>query len=371
MRVGLIIYGSLQTVSGGYLYDRKLVASLQEHGDEVEIFSQPWRAYPRRLTDNLSPSFLRRLRQAPLDLLLQDELNHPSLFWLNRRLRPTARYPIVSIVHHLRSQEARPAWQNQLYRLIERRYLASADGFICNSAASLRAVADLVGDDRPAVVAPPAGDRWPDVPSRAQIEARAHLPGPLRLIFIGNLIPRKGLRTLLQAFSRLPEGAATLTVVGDPALDPTYAATCRRQAKAAGLGLTVKFRDSLADDELANELRNHQVLAVPSSYEGFGIVYLEAMGFGLPAIGAAAGGAGEIIRAGENGFLIPPGDAAALAACVERLSADRDLLATMSLAARRSFEAHPTWAQTTVAIRRFLGEIVGYHRLHLPMAAGQ
>jgi hypothetical protein len=63
-----------------------------------------------------------------VDLLLQDELNHASLFLLNRRLRKEVRYPLVSIVHHLRSSERRPTWQNTLYRRIERNYLESMDG---------------------------------------------------------------------------------------------------------------------------------------------------------------------------------------------------------------------------------------------------
>lgn len=389
MLLGLIIYGSLQTVSGGYLYDRRLVEHLQRQGDQVEIFALPWGGYTRHLADNLSISLLRTLRGARIDILLQDELNHASLFWLNRRLRSTTSYPIVSIVHHLRSSEvtaARRAWQNvwqaKLYHQIERRYLASVDAFVCNSAATYREVARALAQPRagagkgkrqskPHVVAPPAGDRWQISLSKAQIEARAHAPGPLRVLFVGNLIPRKGLHILLEALAcaALPTGAVSLTVVGNPQVDPTYSAAVRRQAEQLHLGgdeykVRVAFRGSLSDAELGNEFASHQVLAVPSSYEGFGIVYLEGMGFGLPAIAGAAGGAGEIIRDGENGFLlgdayIAGGDDTAsppdrLAAYLARLSADRDLLARMSLAARRRFEAWPTWEETAAVTRRFL-----------------
>ncbi len=369
MRVGLIIYGSLQTVSGGYLYDRKLVEHLRHYGSQVEVFSQSWRsgnesiAYARRLADNLSTSFLRSLRLAKVDILLQDELNHPSLFWLNRRLLPAISYPIVAIVHHLRSSEVRPAWQNRFYRLIERRYLASVDGFVCNSTATLDQVTQLVGNGKPSLIARPAGDRWQEAEdgehgarplSKAQLEARAYMPGPLRVLFVGNLIPRKGLHTLLTAFSLLPPETATLTVVGDAGVDLAYAAACRYQVKRLNIAHRVAFRGRLPDAELEHELRSHQVLAAPSSYEGFGIVYLEGMGFGLPAIATSAGGAGEIVSDGENGFLLAPGDASALAGCLRRLHADRSLLARMGLAARRRFEAHPTWEETGTAIRRFL-----------------
>ena len=129
MRIGLLIYGPLETLSGGYLYDRKLVDYLLRQGDQVEVISLPWRNYLRHLGDNLSRSLLRDLEQQRLDILLQDELNHPSLFYLNHRLKRRTSYPVISIVHHLLSSEDRPAWQNRLYEFIERRYLSSVDGF--------------------------------------------------------------------------------------------------------------------------------------------------------------------------------------------------------------------------------------------------
>ena len=86
MRIGLLIYGSLETVSGGYLYDRKLVEYLRRRRVEVEIVSLPWVGYGRSLFHNFSPPLYRQLHDAPYDLLLQDELNHPSLFLLNRWL---------------------------------------------------------------------------------------------------------------------------------------------------------------------------------------------------------------------------------------------------------------------------------------------
>src|SRR5512138_1993944 len=125
MKIGFVIYGSLDTLSGGYLYDRKLVEYLRSQGDTVEIISLPWRNYLSHLTDN----FHVRL-PLNLDILIQDELNHPSLICANRGRHP---YPIVSLVHHLRCSELRSPWQNTFYRVVERKYLQSVDGFIFNS----------------------------------------------------------------------------------------------------------------------------------------------------------------------------------------------------------------------------------------------
>ena len=158
MHIGLIIYGSLDTVSGGYLYDRQLVAHLREQGHTVEVISLPWRNYARHLQDNFSQPLLDQLNAAPFDILLQDELNHPSLFKLNGRLK--ANYPIISIVHHLRVSEAHSPWQMPLYEAVEQSYLQSVDGFIFNSDTTRLVVERWLEEKRPYVVAPPAGNQF-------------------------------------------------------------------------------------------------------------------------------------------------------------------------------------------------------------------
>jgi glycosyltransferase involved in cell wall biosynthesis len=359
VRVGLIIYGSLRTVSGGYLYDRLLVERLEREGDTVEIISLPWRDYGRHLADNLSGALLRRLAAGRFDVLLQDELNHPSLAWLNGRLRARAGYPIVAIVHHLRACEAWPAWQAALYRWVERRYLRTLDGYIFNSQTTRREVERLAGAGRPAVVALPGGDRLRPAVDAAMVQARARAAGPCRLVFVGNVIPRKGLHTLIAALGRLDRSDWRLSAVGSLTVDRAYAAALRRQIARADLGGQVELLGGVTDDELARRLAAGHLLAVPSTSEGFGIVYIEAMGFGLPVIATAAGAAGEIVADGETGYLVPPADPVALADRLGRLMRDRARLAELGLAALRRYAAHPSWADTTGAIRRFLVQVAG------------
>ena len=357
MRIGLIIYGSLDTISGGYLYDRNLVGHLRGAGDTVDVISIPWRNYARCLSDNFSRDLYRRLRQASLDVLLQDELNHPSLFALNRRLRGRIRYPIFSVVHHLRCAEAHPARVNWLYRWIERQYLASVDGFVFNSETTRRTVCDTLRVDQTellrSVVAYPAGDRFASDLTVEAITRRAHEPGALRLVFVGNLISRKGLHVLLGALARLPTDTWQLAVIGNPHVDEDYTSLVQRQIAAQHL-THVQLAGALPDSELAKTLAASQVLVVPSDYEGFGIVYLEGMGFGLPAIATTSGGAREIIADGENGFLIPPNDPMTLADRLESLLRDRARLAQMSLAARERFRRQPRWSESMGRIREML-----------------
>lgn len=358
MRVALVLYGDLDFISGGFLYDRMLLDYLRRQGEEVKIISLPWRSYPGGLLDNLSPVLTRRLKNIRADVILQDELAHPSLFWLNRRLLGSGRPPLVAIVHHLRCSEARAPWQNRLYRLVERRYLSSVSGFIFNSRATQDSVEALVGRGKPSVLALPAADRFTVRLTKENLAARAGEPGPLRLLFLGNVIPRKGLHTLLEALARVPREGWRLTVVGGLEVDRAYVQQIQGQIDAAGLRGQVEFTGTLKEEELASRLARSQVLAVPSSYEGYGIVYLEGMAFGLPALATTAGGAREIITSGRDGFLIAPGDAETLAGHIKTLGDDRDLLLKMSLNAQARFAAHPTWEDAGASTHRFLQSLV-------------
>jgi glycosyltransferase involved in cell wall biosynthesis len=355
MKLGFLIYGSLDTLSGGYLYDRKLVKYLRAMGDTVEIISLPWRNYSAHLTDNL------HFRLPPdLDLLIQDELNHPSLLSANRRPHPPApdrEYPVISLVHHLRSSEQRPAWQNWFYRLIEKLYLQSVDGFIFNSKATRDVVNGLVENGKPHIIAYPPTDRFGQGMTESEIETRAKEPGPLRILFLGNVIHRKGLHTLLEAVSFQPS-AFSLDVVGSLNSEPEYAREMRTMSQVPSLKSQVLFHGPLDNEDLIAKLKSAHVLAVPSSYEGFGIVYLEGMAFGLPAIGTTSGGASEIIRDGETGYLVPPDDAARLAERLTKLANDRDFLARLSINALQRYRQQPTWEETAGQIREFLFSMI-------------
>ncbi|WP_299235965.1 glycosyltransferase family 4 protein [Natronomonas sp.] len=349
MRVGLTLYGSLGGRSGGFRYDRKLVEGLRRAGDTVDVVELPWRSYPRGLLDNASPRLRSRLR-VDVDVMLQDELAHPSLVGLNRTLP----YPIVSVVHHLRSSE--PRRLTPLYRAVERRYLGTVDGVVCNSRPTRDVVTRLGVDADRTAVAPPAGDRFDPTIDEETIEHRAR-ERPLRVVFVGNVTPRKGLRTLIAGLADA-DADAELTVVGRH-LDEDYAADARRDVRRNGLADRVRMAGELSDEALSSTLAAGHVLAVPSRYEGFGIVYLEGMSFGLPAIASRAGGAEETVTDGETGVLVDPGDPAAVARAIERFADDPDLLAAMGTAARRRYERHPGWPETTARVRRLLADTAG------------
>lgn len=350
MKIGLLIYGDLDVISGGNIYDRYLVDYLQSRGDQIETFSLPLRNYVRHLADNFSDELRERLANLEVDLLLQDELCHPSLCLLNQRLKAKVPFPIVSIVHHLRSSEVHPLWQKWFYKRVENRYLHSIDGFIFNSRTTQKSVSAFVPQLPPHVIAFPGGDRIRSPITERLIRQRAGQNRPLQVVFLGSITQRKQPHVLIRACTCLEESKIKMTFVGNQAAEPVYAQKLQRMVG----DLPIKFIDRLASDELSGLLSDQDILVVPSTYEGFGIVYLEGMGFGLPAIGTTAGAASETIQHGENGFLIHPGNAHALANHISELAANRQKLLAMSLAALKTYQNGPTWEGMGQQIHQFL-----------------
>jgi|Deesub1362A_J573_1020465.scaffolds.fasta_scaffold02746_4 glycosyltransferase involved in cell wall biosynthesis len=349
MRIGLVVYGDLAQRSGGYLYDRMLARNLSAWGHQVQVLSLPILPYGRALASGLLRPPLSPATLDNIEVLLLDELCHPSLCRLDSYDFHGG--PVrVGILHHLRCDEPHPPPLKRLYASLEGAFLRQLDGLICNTETSLQRARQLRPDLPAGVVAYPAADHLPQAPLSPPPHTQL---SPLRLVFIGNLIPRKGLHLLFRALMDLPAGSWRLTVVGDASFDPRYARRMRRYA-ARRFPRFVHWLGAQPPAGVARVLQGSHLLVVPSLYEGFGIVYLEAMAYGVPPLATTAGGAHELIRDGVNGFLVPPGDSAALAARLAQVMANPQCLPEMGRAARSTYSRHPTWKESAYRVHRFL-----------------
>jgi glycosyltransferase involved in cell wall biosynthesis len=214
-----------------------------------------------------------------------------------------------------------------------------------------------VAHNRPEVIAYPAGDRFGSPVTAEFINQRADRSGPLQLLFLGNVIARKGLVPLLQGLAKIDRQVWRLSVVGALDFDSSYTAEARQLIRDLDLSESVRFLGPLDNDRLVETLSESHLFCMPYAYEGFGIAILEAMAFGLPAIGCLSGAAGETIRHGENGYLLALGDLAGLEPLLSQLHQDRDRLRQLSLAALASYGASPGWQDGVAAIDGFLRQL--------------
>jgi hypothetical protein len=222
---------------------------------------------------------------------------------------------------------------------LERICLERSSFVLANSHAVVKQIAachDIVLDpSRLAII--PHGLGEP--PTKAPPSPRT---GIIEVLFVGRLENRKGIDVLLAAapslLARFPD--MQLTVVGDDALPATGGASYRQMFERtadAALRKRVHFTGILSDAELECRYAACDIVVMPSRYESFGLVLLEAMRYGKPIVSSNIGGIAEVIRDGETGLLVPPGDAGALESAIASLAADPRRRQQLGQAAFESF----------------------------------
>lgn len=155
---------------------------------------------------------------------------------------------------------------------------------------------------------------------RAELRARLSLPVDAVVIaYSGRLLRGKGLEVLIDAFAALRTTPPThLLLIGSGDRQPlSVEEALRRRVETAGLTGRVTFTGRVQAVE--EWLRASDVFAFPSLFEGLGLSLIEAAACGLPAVGSRTGGIVDVIDDGRSGFLVPPGDVAALAERLRQL----------------------------------------------------
>jgi glycosyltransferase involved in cell wall biosynthesis len=347
LMVSLITLGDPATLTGGYLYHRRIAELAPRFGARVRFVSVPVVPFPLGLA--AGPRVLRQVARHRPDVVLLDSIAAGDVGpWLPVR-RP--RTPVAAILHQPPGGIDHPPARAAVQAFLDRIAYRSAVRLLAASAALAD---DLVAGGLPAdrlTVVPPGRDVAPSPGSP---------PGDLRhgrraaLLSVGNWVARKGLLDLLDAVGRLPDDAVTLHLVGDPDAEPAYAARVRARLAAPDLAGRVVVHGPLPVAQVAALYAAADAFALASSREPYGTVYGEAMAFGLPVAGYAAGNLPHLARDGEEGLVVPPGDVRALAAALRRLADDPQLRARLGAAAGRRAATFPTWEETAA---RLFGEL--------------
>lgn len=153
---------------------------------------------------------------------------------------------------------------------------------------------------------------------------------PVRLVTVGRLIPRKAHHNLLAALAALDRKDVTLDIVGDGPLREELQET----ARSLNIADRVTFHGNTSDEQKWKLLLSADCFVSSSLYEGFGIVFLEAMFAGLPIVATDTGGQTDFLHIGENALLVPPQNVGQLVAALNWILHDASLRARMAEANR-------------------------------------
>ncbi len=299
------------------------------------------------------PEFVERVQEFARYQHLTYDLIH-SHYWLSgwaaERLKSAWGIPVLQMFHTLGLMKNRvtadPAQHEGLLRIeTERQVMRSADRLIAATPAERIQLMWLYGADMQRIhVIPPGVDLNHFCPMpKAEARRRLGLPEDHRmLLFVGRLEPLKGVDTLLQAIAILKQSRSDatddlcLSVIGGPesdAEDDVEMARLKRLRQDLGLGAFVTFLGSKSQETLQYYYSAAEAVVMPSHYESFGMVALEAMACGTPVIASEVGGLAYLIQDGVTGFHVPDQQPDELAGRVRVLMENDALRQEMSRAA--------------------------------------
>ncbi len=308
---------------------------LGELGRVIHIPAGPERPYNKNLVFDHLPEFVRRVQDFVMREKIEYDLVH-SHYWLSGwaalDLRAAWRTPVVQMFHTLGEMKNRvaqtPAERESLRRIeVEGRIMRSADRLIAATPLEKAQMSWLYGADADQISVAPAGvdlNLFRPVP-RTEAQVRIGAPDCGKMIlFVGRIQPLKGIDTLMRAMKQVinqyPDLAGDLCVNiigGDPNPDSELERVEFERLKQLcvdlGIGNLVTFLGAKDQDTLVYHYSAAEMVVVPSHYESFGMVALEAMACGTPVIGSDVGGLSFSIEDGFNGYLVPHQDPHALA----------------------------------------------------------
>jgi len=326
--------GDLDTPTGGYAYDKRMIAELRALGWRPQVIDLgegfPHPSALTRATARAQLNDVTKGRAIVIDGLAFGVMPEEA-----EALSKT--HPLIAMVHHpLALESGVTPQQATLVRESERKALSFTHAVIANSRTTADALADYGVPEERITVAPPGTDRGSIVPR--------HHSGPVALLAVGSLVPRKGYDVLIEALAGLIDLPWHLTIVGD-ARDPATAEQVRTAIEHHRLGPRTSLLGAVSPSRLAELYALSGLFVLPSRYEGFGMAYAEAIAHGLPVIGTTAGAIPETVPE-TAGILVPPDDVPALAAALRRLIESPSERARFAEGARIAAKHLPTWAES-------------------------
>ncbi len=336
--------GHLETPTGGYHYDRRLLRELCQLGLTVEPIALSSRfPFPdaAALADAES-----QLAALPDDAVVMiDGLAYGVLDRLAEA--EASRLRLVALCHHpLALESGLDVAQQQRLRNSEQRALQAARAVVVTSehTGAILSAQFAVPPAR-LTVALPGTDRVPFAPCDGH---------PLRLLTLASLTRRKAHDLLLDALAPLADLPWQARFVGSDDLDPHWSAQLRQQAERLHLQQRVEFVGPVQQPQ--PEYQQADLFVLPSRYEGYGMVFAEALAAGLPVIAARAGAVPDVVPE-SAGLLVPPDDTEALTTALRTVLTRPDLRRNLQAGARSAASALPDWGDTARRVADLIARV--------------
>jgi glycosyltransferase involved in cell wall biosynthesis len=332
-RLAFAVPGDLATPTGGYAYDRRMIAELRELGWRVDViglgegFPQPSGAAKSLARD--------RLGALPQGCpIVVDGLAFGVLPEAGNELRE--RNPLIALVHHpLALETGVSETDGRALHKSETEALAATRAVIVTSPSTSAILVDEY-DVPPELIsiARPGADRGAMAPGSTD--------GIVRLASVGSIVPRKGFDVLIEALAALPELPWRLSIAGDRTRDERAVAQLDESILRHRLADRVELLGALPAEKLEAVYTGADLFVLASRFEGYGMAYAEAIAHGLPVVGTTAGAIPDTVPPGA-GVLVEPNDIKALSRTLRMLIENPKERLWLAEGARAAAAELPTW----------------------------
>ena len=344
--VCFVIPGDLALPTGGYGYDRQVLAHAAEAGMDLRHVALPG-GFPFPSSEVLAASAHIIAATPPEAVLLIDGLAYGAM--PAGMIRDFGR-PVVELCHHpLALEPGHDAATVAMFTASERAAMAQAAHVIVTGAHTAGIVARDFGVPQAQItVALPGTERA----RRASGSGRA-VP---HLIAVGSVIPRKAYDVLVKAMARVADLPWTLDIIGATVHAPQTVVEVQNLIQELHLEDRIRLTGAMDASALDQAYDSADLFVMSSLYEGYGMVIAEAMARGLPIVASTGGAAGDTME-DRAGLKVPPGEVEALAKAIHRMLAnpsDRKVFSDGSWAAGQDL---PTWLETARTIARVVNGV--------------
>jgi glycosyltransferase involved in cell wall biosynthesis len=334
--------GDLQTLTGGYIYDSRIVSELTALGWEVELLSLgSGFPFPDQDTINQAEQLLCQVQGGKLIVIDGLALGAMS----DSIAQAAVNHPIIALIHHPLAYESGLTADQQIkLQSSERLALSYVNHVIANSPLTAQTLMESFGVDGKKITTVIPGTNQPSPPLH-QVRNHFTSQNEFKWLSVGSIIPRKGFNVLIEALASLNEMSWSLSIVGDNTRDVKAYSDLLKKIASFHLQDRIHIHGVIDSMLLDSLYREADGFVLASLFEGYGMAYAEALSYALPVVGSSGGAISQTVPE-SAGILTPPGDVASLTAALKLVMSDPYRRKQLSLGAKEAAEKLPTWTES-------------------------